>query len=80
VRQQEPLRGDLMSRPLAAGLLIIVAILNSTTAQTRTGAKPIGIGEAAPDFALVDHHGIKVTLSDSKGKSLVVLVFYRGYW
>lgn len=52
----------------------------STGTQTQTVAKPIGIGEAAPDFTLVDHHGKKVTLSDSKGKSPVVLVFYRGYW
>lgn len=59
---------------------MIVAVVNATMAQTRTVAKPVGIGEAAPDFTLVDHHGAKVTLSDAKGKSPVVLVFYRGYW
>ena len=59
---------------------MIVAVVNATIAQTRTVAKPVGIGEAAPDFTLVDHHGTKVTLSDAKGKSPVVLVFYRGYW
>ena len=52
----------------------------STNTQTQTVAKPVGIGEAAPDFTLVDHHGTKLTLSDSKGKAPVVLVFYRGYW
>ncbi len=52
----------------------------STGTQTQTAAKPVGVGEAAPDFTLVDHHGTKLTLSDSKGKSPVVLVFYRGYW
>jgi len=52
----------------------------STNTQTQTVAKPVGIGEVAPDFTLVDHHGTKLTLSDSKGKSPVVLVFYRGYW
>ena len=66
-----------MSRILVLACLIIIG-LNSTSAQTRT--KPLAVGETAPDFALVDHHGQKVTLSDSKGKNPVVLVFYRGYW
>ena len=44
----------------------------------RTG--PIGIEEVAPDFTLQDHNGQKVTLSDARGRSPVVLVFYRGYW
>jgi cytochrome oxidase Cu insertion factor (SCO1/SenC/PrrC family) len=44
----------------------------------RTG--PIGIGEVAPDFTLQDHNGQKITLSDARGKSPIVLVFYRGYW
>ena len=69
-----------MSRTLAIGFLIIVAVVSATIAQTQTAAKPTAIGEAAPNFTLVDHHGTKVTLSDSKGKNPVVLVFYRGYW
>ena len=69
-----------MSKTLVVGFLIIVAVVNAITAQTRTIAKPIRIGETAPDFTLVDHHGTKMTLSDSNGKSPVVLVFYRGYW
>lgn len=69
-----------MCRTLAVGFLIIVALVNPAIAQTQAVAKPVGIGEAAPDFTLMDHHGAKVTLSDSKGKSPVVLVFYRGYW
>lgn len=43
-------------------------------------ATPVAVGEMAPDFALEDHHGRKATLSESRGKSPVVLVFYRGYW
>ena len=78
--QQGPLKGDRMSRTLALVFFIIFAFVNATTAQTQPVAKPVGIGEAAPDFTLVDHHGTKVTLSDSKGKNPVVLVFYRGYW
>ena len=80
VRQQEPLKGELMSRTLVAALLIIIAAVSGTIARAQTVAKPIGIGETAPDFTLVDHRGTKVKLSDSKGQSPVVIVFYRGYW
>ena len=44
----------------------------------RTG--PVAVGEVAPDFTLQDQSGQKVTLSATRGKSPVVLVFYRGYW
>lgn len=46
--------------------------------QGRTS--PVVVGEAAPDFTLEDQQGRKVTLSGARGKSPVVLVFYRGYW
>jgi pentapeptide MXKDX repeat protein len=42
--------------------------------------KPVSAGELAPDFTLEDENGNKVSLSDSRGKDAVVLVFYRGYW
>jgi cytochrome oxidase Cu insertion factor (SCO1/SenC/PrrC family) len=41
---------------------------------------PIGVGDLAPDFTLEDQNGKQVTLSAARGKSPVVLVFYRGYW
>ena len=63
---------------LMLALLIVISVVDATNAQTRT--KPLAVGESAPDFTLLDHHGQKVTLSDSKGKNPVVLVFYRGYW
>ena len=69
-----------MSRTLAIGFVLIVALANATIAQTQTVAKPVGKGEAAPDFTLVDHNRNQIRLSDFKGKSPVVLVFYRGYW
>ncbi|MEN9737622.1 MAG: hypothetical protein RJA26_855 [Actinomycetota bacterium] len=34
------------------------------------------IGDAAPDFSLVNQHGETVTLSQFKGKKAVVVVFY----
>ena len=65
---------------LVLAFLLIVVLSNSTSAQTQTAAKPVGVGETAPDFTLVDHNGKKVTLSEAQGKTPVVLVFYRGYW
>jgi mycoredoxin-dependent peroxiredoxin len=36
----------------------------------------LAVGQVAPDFALKDQHGKKVSLSDFKGKKNVVVVFY----
>jgi len=55
----------------------ISANLNSPTNQRNT---PVAVGELAPDFTLEDQNHNKITLSDARGKSPVVLVFYRGYW
>ena len=43
-------------------------------------AAPVAVGEIAPVFTLEDQNKNKISLSDSRGKSPVVLVFYRGYW
>ncbi len=69
-----------MARIIVLAFSIMAAFVSAANVQAQASAKPVGIGEAAPDFTLVDHHGGKVTLSDSKGKNPVVLVFYRGYW
>ena len=58
--------------------IILCANSNSPTYGQRNG--PISVGEVAPDFTLEDQDGNRVTLSDVRGKSPVVLVFYRGYW
>jgi peroxiredoxin Q/BCP len=39
------------------------------------GAKMLNVGDQAPDFDAVDHHGNRVKLSDLRGKR-VVLWFY----
>lgn len=69
-----------MSRTLTIALVIFVGLLHTASARAQSGTKPLGIGETAPDFTLVDQQGRKVTLSDSRGKNPVVVVFYRGYW
>jgi cytochrome oxidase Cu insertion factor (SCO1/SenC/PrrC family) len=59
-------------------VLVCSALVAPAVAQNRTS--PAGVGELAPDFTLESHRGTKVTLSEAREKSPVVLVFYRGYW
>jgi AhpC/TSA family len=60
---------------IAASAMCAAAVSVQTSRST-----PLGVGEVAPDFALEDQHGYKNVLSESRAKSPVVLVFYRGYW
>ena len=45
-----------------------------------TEVERVKVGQAAPDFTLEDVDGKGITLSDFRGKKIVALVFYRGYW
>lgn len=71
----------MLSVVLQIGLLLFVAMsadrVLPISAQRST---PLKVGDTAPDFTLEDQNDQKVTLSESRGKSPVVLVFYRGYW
>lgn len=63
--------------------LVLVALATIVNPQSPVGGvrgTPIGIGDIAPDFALTDQAGRKVTLSEARRIGPVVLVFYRGYW
>jgi peroxiredoxin len=60
--------------------LTIICLLFVFAAVNAQRNSPIAVGEAAPDFTLEDQNGRKVTLSDSRSKNPVVLVFYRAYW
>ncbi len=53
---------------------------NQQSPQMQARNIPVRVGEVAPDFTLEDQNGQKVKLSEARGKSPVVLVFYRGYW
>ena len=59
-------------------LFLVAMAAGSQTPPPRSS--PIGVGDSAPDFTLDDQNNNKVTLSDPRRKSPVVLVFYRGYW
>ena len=61
-------------------LLSVVMAANLQSPTTAARSTPIAVGDIAPDFTLEDRNKNRVTLSDARGKSPVVLVFYRGYW
>lgn len=54
--------------------------LSSPRATEQNRTSPVTVGEMAPDFTLADHQGQKITLSEARAKSPVIIVFYRGYW
>lgn len=58
---------------LLAGALVSINLLAQGTAPPKTQLKE---GDIAPDFTLTASTGGKVTLSDFRGKSNVVLAFF----
>jgi cytochrome oxidase Cu insertion factor (SCO1/SenC/PrrC family) len=65
---------------LMAALIVFGAAVLVAESRSQERAAPVAVGEMAPDFTLENQNGNKVTLSAARGKSPVVLVFYRGYW
>lgn len=59
---------------------VSMSVAYSQSSNTAVRSTPLGVGDVAPDFTLEDQNKNSVTLSDARGKSPVVLVFYRGYW
>lgn len=52
---------------------VVLLLLSSAASAQKDQLK---VGDAAPNFTLSDTTGQKVTLSDFRGKSNVVLAFY----
>ena len=67
-----------MTLRIVFALLFAFALGSNAYAQQR--AKPVAVGEQAPDFTLTDQNGRSQSLAAERGKRPVVLVFYRGYW
>ncbi len=61
-------------------LLWLCIASNSQPSSAAERSTPITVGDVAPDFTLEDQNRNQIKLSESHGKSPVVLVFYRGYW
>ena len=69
-----------VSRTVVILFFAACALVAGGTAQGQVREKPVGVGEVAPEFTLVDHNGQKHSLAAERGKRPVVLVFYRGHW
>lgn len=76
-------------RGLAGVVLLLVSLAQASLSQSYTRdstvddakrIEPVRNGEEAPDFSLEDLQGNTVTLSEARGKTATVVVFYRGYW
>lgn len=88
--RQQPERMEIMRFFWLALLLMLAACnhrnsmqqseLGDISTQPATDLQRVQEGIVAPDFALESKDGDLVTLSSYRGKSNVVLVFYRGYW
>ena len=58
-------------------ILLVCALLAGTlAAQQAPPRTKLKVGDMAPDFTLPSTTGKKVTLSDFRGKSAVVLAFF----
>ena len=74
-----------MTGRLFVFLLLALSLLAHGAASAAAADKParstpLRAGEIAPDFTLEDADGRRHSLAAQRGKSAVVLVFYRGYW
>jgi cytochrome oxidase Cu insertion factor (SCO1/SenC/PrrC family) len=71
-----------MRKVVKQTIIAVLVALSAGSYSLLNGQRssPVAVGDLAPDFVLTDQNGQKVTLSDSRGKSPVVLLFYRGYW
>jgi cytochrome oxidase Cu insertion factor (SCO1/SenC/PrrC family) len=65
---------------LSVVLLILGAYFNFVLARVPSSPVALRVGEPAPDFTLPDAAGVAVSLASFRGRTPVVLVFYRGYW
>jgi len=70
----------MIARALLTLIFASFALITGSAAQGPARDQPVGIGDIAPDFTLMDQNGIKRSLSGERGKRPVVLVFYRGHW
>jgi len=61
---------------MLSGLGVSMAIAMTLSAQQTPPQTNLKVGDMAPDFTLPSTAGGKVTLSDFRGKSAVVLAFF----
>ncbi|MFQ5718993.1 MAG: peroxiredoxin family protein [Acidobacteriota bacterium] len=77
--------GRRLSGLAAAGLLLTAGAIagprqDGTPAAPTDAPARVEIGQAAPDFDLVDTDGTHHSLAQLRDKKNLVLVFFRGTW
>ena len=65
-----------MSRLISTCILTLLLAAALMAQATPAPLPALKVGDAAPDFTLVDTAGKQVKLSEFRGKSNVVLAFY----
>jgi peroxiredoxin len=63
-------------KKLSVALLGLFACASAFAQLVEPKLTNLRVGDAAPDFTLNSTQGGKVTLSDFRGKNMVVLAFY----
>ena len=64
-------------KKLTVSIIIGIVLAIAAIGQTATAPQAkLKVGDTAPDFTLTDTAGVKVKLSEFRGKSNVVLAFY----
>jgi len=63
-----------------AFMAITVLSANAQFAPTATAIKPLFVGQAVPDIALVDGNGVSKTFHSVIGDKPTLVMFYRGDW
>ena len=71
---------NLAALVFSVGLLVLGGYYNFAFARLPAAASALRVGEAAPDFTLLDAAGQPVSLASFRDRTPVVLVFYRGAW
>ena len=61
---------------IGAMLVALTVVAFGQPGASAAAAAKLKVGDAAPDFTLSDTAGVKVKLSDFRGKNNVVLAFY----
>ena len=77
---QAPRWPNLAALALSVVLLGLGGYFNFVFAKIALGPSVLRVGQPAPDFTLPDAKGAPVTLAAFRGRTPVVVVFYRGYW
>lgn len=75
-----------MKLRVAAALAALVLSLSCAgvwefdSGELKPRTSPLQVGEVAPNFTLEDQQNQKISLSQARGKTPVVVAFYRGHW